>query len=247
MIAFLISVFLLFSSMVVAPVWAVFPTVESITASTFTDNTTGHAVAMPATVNVGDLLIILFIGEGGGVCNNTPSGWTLLWQEDGSGATFCAYAIDAIGDEDSTTVDVTTSLVTNAAVQTYRISGWVGTLSGLESAFDTGATDSTTPDPDSLTASWGVDDNLWIAWMGAINDAETCSAYPTNFDDNQTQTVADSGVNDSAEGCSATRNLNTATQDPGTFTISDSESWMAATLVVQPAAVTRRGTPIFFQ
>ncbi len=53
------------------------PTIQSVTATLFAADTTAHAVAMPATVGVGDLLLVLFANDGSATVT-TPDGWTLI-------------------------------------------------------------------------------------------------------------------------------------------------------------------------
>lgn len=209
-----------------------FPTIQSVTETIIAANQTQHLVNMPAIVDAGDLLIVLFVNDGSATVT-TPSGWSLLDSTaSGSAARLSCYAKDAVGDEDSTTVDFVTSASEYGVAQCFRITGWAGTVpDDVENATAaTGSDDS--PDPASLTASWGSDDNLWIAACG-YNSNGTVSAYP--FSSNNNNTIGDNGPHGCGLGGCAENNA-TATNNPGTFTLSGSTDWIAMTLVIEPAA-----------
>ena len=120
------------------------------------------------------------------------------------------------------------------AAQVYRITGWFGALVGLEIGTSAGAS-SDSPDPPSLTASWGALDNLFLTFVGGQDDDATVSSYPTNYT-NGTATLGGGGANLSGAAYSARRELAGATDDPGVYTLSESESWNANTLVVRPSS-----------
>ena len=74
-------------------------TVESSATEQFSTAANAHLVDMPATVDAGDLLLLLFSNDGNFV-PATPSGWTVLDTEPVSGAgQITIFAKDAIGDE----------------------------------------------------------------------------------------------------------------------------------------------------
>ena len=62
------------------------------------------------------------------------------------------------------------------------------------------------------------------------------SSYPTNYA-NGIDTLSGGGNNDAAEIGTARRELNASSDNPGIFTISQTEVIIAATLVIRPAAV----------
>ncbi|KKN50679.1 hypothetical protein LCGC14_0630280 [marine sediment metagenome] len=214
-----------------------FPVVSSRAQQAFTISTTVHAVTMPATVDSGDLLLVFF------VCDRTftvttPSGWTNLFNTTvGSDIRYNGYYKIADGTEDSTTVDFVTSSSNLAVADTYRITSWHGTTPPEVGTSATG-TDAN-PDPPSLSPSWGAEDTLFLALMG-IDDGGaasiTISAYPTSYTDGAFL-VANAA--DIASVClaSARRELNAASDDPGTFTASlSTEGWVAQTMAIRPVA-----------
>src|SRR3972149_4008656 len=141
------------------------PVVASVTATTFGSDTTGHLVSMPATVNAGDLLIVLFTNDGSATVT-TPDGWTQLASTpNGSAVRLSVYYKKAAGTEGGTTVDFVTSAAEQAAAQVYRITDWDGTTPPAISSAATGSSPS--PDPASLNPTgWGVEDTLWLAVAG---------------------------------------------------------------------------------
>ena len=111
--------------------WAAFPTVSSATGQPFGADTTDHNVTMPATVNAGDLLIVLFTNDGGGQTVATPVDWNQLFTTPNGASTagvrHGAYYKIAAGTEGGTTVNFVTSDTEHAVSVTYRITAWHGT------------------------------------------------------------------------------------------------------------------------
>ena len=213
-----------------------FPQVESVTETSFAAEPTSHLVQMPAIVDPGDLLVIL-VSLHQEPPSATPGGWSQLFLLALGADEFAAYAKDAVGDEDGTTVDVTTTIGASGAAQVYRITNWEGTLvNGVEVGTAVGA-QGTTPDPPSLTASWGAENNLWLAVAGAADDDQAATAYPTNYT-NGIDTLSGGGANSSGQVYSARRENAIATENPAVFTLATTEAWVANTIVIRPAPST---------
>jgi hypothetical protein len=124
------------------------PVVASVTEIAFGTDTTNHYVNMPSTVDVGDLLIVLFANDRNESVT-IPGGWTEL-ASDASGPHIRSsvfYKI-AAGTEGGTTVNFITSAAEEAAAQVYRITNWHGTTPPEISVAATGSDAS--PDPASL-------------------------------------------------------------------------------------------------
>ena len=206
------------------------PQVQSLTESTFASDTTTHNVSMPGAVSSGDLLLIIFVADAAPVVT-TPSGWTAL-------ATFThvtkcvVFGKVASGSEGGTAVDVVTDTSEKAAAQVFRITRWSGELSGVE--VGTSFADSGTSDinPPSLSPTWNVDRNLWIAVGGWGNALRTISLYPVNYT-NGVDTNAGSDTTGAALA-SARRSLYATSEDPGTMTLSAADSWYGFTIAVRP-------------
>ena len=215
------------------------PTITSVTTTARTSTTENPIpVSMPATVASGDLLgMLLETHSRNG--QTTPTGWTQVFQVAHNTSNRLGFFVkSADGTEGGTTVNVTTSATGGAsAACVFRVltAEWSGTLGDIEAT--TGVANTSTPNPSSHTHSAGSDDYLVIAAVGAIDDDETASAYPTDFSDNQTTIASGAGTNNGASVSMASRSFTGATLDPDAFTLTGSESIVAATIFISPAAV----------
>lgn len=214
------------------------PTVESVTVTPFATDANNHLVAMPATVNAGDLLLMMYAGDDSiaAATLTTPTDWSALSgpTDSPSSAQFVVYGKDAVGDEDGTTVDVVCSTTQKGVAHVWRISGWGGTLADDVDVGTAATGTSTTPNPPSVTAGWGSDTNLFISCFGGNND-NTVSAFPTSYTGNNNSNNSTGGTG-GATVASCSRALTAASDDPSTFTWSESTGWVAQTIVVKPAA-----------
>lgn len=211
-----------------------FPT-ASVTGGADAANGTTHTVTLPA-VSSGDLLIILMAMDG----NPTftwPAGANDAFTEIFSTANGTAVRLGAAyricnGSEPGS-VNVGTSASEGGGWNVYKITGWHGTTPPEDTGAGTTGLD-INPDPDTNTPSWGADDTLFIAVCAYDTGTRTVSAYPTNYSGNQTNNrwnnTAGAGVG------SADRNLNGTSDNPGTFTLSGIDDWVATTISVRPAA-----------
>lgn len=226
------------------PALAAAPTVTSITETQFTGNPTAHPCDLPATIEAGDLLTLtigLETGASSISSGPTEASWTELWSGTaGPGNPLGgSWALVADGTEDGGTATITTTGGMNGACQVHRIlaAEWLGSLSGVTAGTKTGGSGST-PNPPPVTPSWSGD-TLYMAQFGARNDDETVSAYPSGYTDNQTDTISGgaSGGTDGATVGTATKEGTAAAENPGTFTLTDSEDWVANTIAVAAADV----------
>jgi len=226
-----LALVLSFSLVTTVPALAA-PLVASVTETAFGTDTTDHHVDMPATVDVGDLLIVLFINDKDSTVN-TPTGWNLLVSEaNGKHVRASVYYRIAAGTEGGTTVNFVTSATEEAAAQVYRITNWHGTTPPEISTTATGT--DTTPDPASLDpAGWDVADTLWLVVAGQDRgDQGAPTAYPASYT-NGISTLSSNGTA-SCRIHSARRVLAAASENPGSFTIPVSEQWVAFTIAVRP-------------
>ena len=210
-----------------------FPTVESVTETSFASATTAHECDLPATVNAGDLLLLIFANDGNTV-QTTPSGWTALdKQTQGNQVYGGVYALDAAGTEGGGTVDVVTASAEAGSGHVYRITGWGGDVATHIdiSALAFGTSD--LPNPLTVTAGWGSEDNLFLAIACAGDDDESVNTGPINYT-NIIDVACGAGANNSGRSYSARRNLAAASDNPGSFDLTGSENWVAWTVVVAP-------------
>lgn len=189
---------------------------------------------MPATVDPGDLLIVILGQLAEAATVTTPSGWTAFHStQTGGVGRLSVYHKSASGSEDGGTVDFVTSSATTAAAQVYRITGWSAIEAATPATLSPG---STTPNPPSFNPSgWGTEDTLWIAYFGGANDDNIVTAYPANYT-NGIDTISGAGSDAGCEIGSARRENAAASEDPGPFTINGGEDWVAGTIAVRPAA-----------
>ena len=229
-----LALVLSFSLVTAVPALAA-PVVASVTETAFGTNTLDHYVDMPATVNAGDLLIVLFTNDGNDTVT-TPGGWTELASDaNGTYVRLSVYYRIAAGTEGGTTVNFATSGVEQAAAQVYRITNWHGTTPPEISTAATGT--STAPDPTSLNpAGWDVADTLWIAVAGQDRgDQSGTTAYPASYTDGISTQSSDPATIRVCRTLSARRVLTAASEDPGAFTIPVTDAWVAFTIAVRPA------------
>jgi len=208
------------------------PVVASVTETAFGTDTFDHYVNMPLTIDAGDLLIVLFANDRSRLVT-TPGGWIELASDtNGQHISLSVYYRIAAGIEGGTTVNFITSAEEEAAAQVYRITNWHGTTPPEISTAATGS--DAAPDPASLNpAGWDVADTLWIAVAGQDRGDQTgTTAYPAGYTDG-TSILSSTGTG-SCRTLSACRVLATASEDPGAFTITASEQWVAFTIAVRP-------------
>lgn len=222
-----------------------FPVVEEITATEFDSDTTTHAVNLPATVNAGDLLILLagFEYQATNATTSGPGGsWVEIYNYRTNNSRTVAYGLVAAGTEDGGTASVNTSANVYGVAHVYRIrqGTWEGTSVAANVASATTSGSSSDPDPPNLAPSWGAADTLWIAWASGNNNT-TVSSYPSSYT-NGTSAMGN-GALSYVLGATARRELNAASENPGTFNYaSNPSSWNATTIAIQPAAAAA-GTP----
>ena len=208
-----------------------FPSVSDITQTSNSTAQASHSVDLPATVDANDLLILIVAGYQRSI--TTPAGWTSKSSSGYQGI----FVKKAAGTEDGGTVTVEFDGDVPLAAQVYRIaaSSWSQDVSNVQVGTEaTGATK--TPDPPSVTASWGSDDNLFIESAGSYNDDQEMSAASTNYT-NLTNTISGGGDNAGCGVATARRELASDSDDPG---IMDkyplNQFWGAQTIVIKPVS-----------
>lgn len=204
-----------------------FPQVAASNTSKQDSAVTSHTVDLPSGIVSGNLLLCLFATDG----SNTltwPEGWTEVFSEDYSGNVHISVAFRNADGSEGSTITVTSTASQGSAHVTFRISGHEP---GSDPEVSSGAQGtSTTPDPDSLTPSWGAEDTLWIAVEGTGN-TNAVTGYP--FDDNQHVVYA---MTDYCSLGVCSDELHEASVNPGTFTTTFTYEWLACTVGVRPLA-----------
>lgn len=209
------------------------PTVDSVTATQVSVASATHNVVMPATVNAGDLLIIIVAWAASPGTVTTPTGWTL----GGTTNIVSVFTKIAVGTEGGTTVNVATVNSVKAAGQTYRMHKWYG--SDLTNSVTTALASSapgTSADPSAVTPTGGPDRFQVIAGLAVTaNPAITDAANYANFtqtDDGSVAVRLRTGRRQQA----AKDGIYMTTEDPAAFTWTGSQTWTAITIAVRPPA-----------
>ncbi|HWO07476.1 MAG TPA: LamG domain-containing protein [Candidatus Paceibacterota bacterium] len=216
---------------------AAFPVVEATNTSITDPASATHNVSLPAGVNAGDLLIVFFtVDDADTVSISTPAGWSSTFDfeysevggDDAQSAVF--YKI-ADGSEGSAVTITTTSGTGRSAHQSYRISGASGRVEWGTSQTAEDASSPITPDPPAVTPSWGAKDTLWLAVCSIVPENVTSVTAPASYTDIL------SNQSSFSESCSARRELNASSENPGTFSGSGTGFWFANTLAIEPETV----------
>jgi len=199
-----------------------FATVATSSSNTVTSGTSA-VTTFPTGVTAGDLLLLV-IATGAAPGTTTGwTGWTKLVNTTLGGKAEIAYRRYQAGD----TAPTIGGPSTGWAWLMLRITGGSATAAPEVGTFSTSA--SGQPDPPSYTASYGSAATLWIAIASATGNAIP-SAAPANY----TGLVQSSAAVGPTVGI-GTRQLTTATEDPGAFA-GFSGTWYAATIAVPPGA-----------
>lgn len=211
-----------------------FPAIEAVGETNGSAAATNKVCNLPAGIVSGDLLILLLRAAGDDT-HSTPTDWTpgpVNNKADASNDTQSIFYRVADGTEGGTvTVNGTASL--KFAAICWRITGDDGTIQWSADATGTSAT----PNPAALTPTGGAKDYLWL-WTGGWEGEQTSppAGNPTNYSN---PIGAGSGTGGAvATNCrvaGASRQLNAATEDPPSWTISVSDDWTAWTVAVPPA------------
>ena len=211
-----------------------FPYVQDSRVTANPDFTTSHTVGLPTIIDAGDLIVISFacLTNVTVTFPNEGVDWFEIFSRDQSNQTHLSIAYKiADGSEGGTNISVSTSGSSKSVHAVYSISDHNSSTNPPEAS--TGANGfGSNADPDSLTASWGADDNMFIVASGFDGTFPTGSiVWPTNYDDNR---LSPYSGNNGARTLVATREWSsTATQDPSTWIIENMQDWVACTVVVQ--------------
>ena len=193
---------------------------------------TSHTVDLPAGIVAGDLLIVVFAVRGNPGVTWGGTGFTEFFEVANGANHALALAYRQADGTEGATITVTTGASQKSAHTAYRITGHVNPATHAPEASAGATGNSAAPDPDSLSPTGGAKDYLWLAVLGWNQFGTTLTGYPTNYLNGITKTTSSGN---SANVGSAERELNAASENPGAFTLSASEQWIAATVAVHPA------------
>lgn len=212
-----------------------YPLVVSVNGGNNNTDSTSHTVNLPGSIVAGNLLLVFFSVDGNPTIT-FPAGWTQLFNtaRTEGGTTYvrfgCWYRI-ATGTEGAT-ITVNTSGPSGSqrsAHTSYQISNYTGVPVSA-----TATNNNQYPDPPILTPAWEAADTLWFATCGYDQGQRTVTGWPANYTMNQ-RNERSNDANGVGVG-TAGRQYNAASENPGTFTISASQRWVAATVAIRPVA-----------
>jgi len=218
-----------------------FPSILSVTPTDSTPDigsaTTSYALNLPAIINAGDVLIAAIHG-GFNVTsvawdNATAGTWTLVGQIYRTDAFISVYKRVADGTEDGKTLTLTLGVAGRPLGMVYRIGGATG---NTNAATQSNGFASSFAWP-TVTASWGVKDNLMLGLAGLNRDKTSITpsadyAYGTAMRTGSGTT----GIDQSLTAYYQQRNLAAATETAGSVTVSPSGASARVFIILEPAA-----------
>lgn len=210
------------------------PVYLSTTASSETGYVTAHDVALPTTAAGNHLVLVSgFDGSGGSI--SYPDGdtdWVEVLAVDlNANQKWRVWLRECDGTEDGS-VTITTSAANQSS---HRVLRYTSVRAGVAEGTtwdiaELGATGyGTTIDPPAVTTTWGATDNSFIVLLWAGGNSPTVSDYPDGYS-NTGATTARVTIATGTKASSST------SDNPNTFTISASNNYRAATLVLRGAA-----------
>lgn len=214
------------------------PTLESTTVTTISSSVTNAQFNLPGTYDTDDLLIAACVFREDGVTPDDGGGGTLEdWTQVDANvmSAFLSWQLwlkRADGAEDPT-IDFTLDGSNPCGAVIARVSGAYDT-GGEGTAFD--ITVNTTvniiddPNPPSVTATWGSDDQLYVEFCFAGNDSATHSPS-TGYG-----SLAQVGTAALATASMAFLAETSASDDPDAMSLDTPEATNVATMVIRPAA-----------
>lgn len=214
-----------------------FPAIQGTATTNGTTATTTPVVNLPTGIVSGETLLVLIRVASAGVID-WPAGWTELFDDasDASNDQTAAAYRKADGTEGATIT--LSSASAKFAALAWRINAAADPTVTAPQFATLAVGTSANPNPGSLSPTGGAKDYLWLA-VGGWEGEQTSppGTFPASYTLNQIG--ADSGIAGLvATNCrvaGAGRQLNAATEDPGTYTISASDDWTATTIAVHPS------------
>ncbi|MCF6332668.1 MAG: T9SS type A sorting domain-containing protein [Draconibacterium sp.] len=216
------------------PSGSVYPVVDGTAESEESSNTNLHKVALPINVESEDLLLIFWTdGQKSGASVTMPVGWSEIYAVNYNDARYYGWYKISDGNEGSEVI-VLTNYINKSAHNSYRIAK--GTYSDIPVAcIKTGS--SASPDPPIFTSGFGAIKTLWI--IASHSSGDDNDPEPTAPDEYTGYFIKsnymDYTLAHPVRMLTSRRELETATENPGSFTLGSSVDWAAVTVAVQGA------------
>jgi hypothetical protein len=212
-----------------------FPVVQDsdTQSGTRNSNSTSWTLTYPTNVVNGDLLL-LFIGRDGSSGSPTlPAGWNVYIDSASGTACRLVAAYKRADGTETGNFTYNPGASEQGAWRCIRVTGVHGSSDPAVGTAATGTSVNPNP-PNNDPAGWGTEDTLWIACYGQDDGRRSQTAIPTNYSNGFYD--ASGGSGGAALGTARRTNAVSA-ENPGTFTISNSQAWVAQTVAIRPATV----------
>lgn len=187
-----------------------------------------HTISLPASTSGKLIVLFIAINNSGGF--TWPAGWTEMFDA----ATTLSGAYRYCDGSEGASIIVTSGSSPRACAWAgYAFTGVPGSQNPEAGTAATGT--STSPDPPSLSPSWGGANNYWIAVAGGGSNAalQDISAYPASYTESQLYAEGTAGGANDGWIASALRRASGASENPAAMTIATSDDWAANTVAVR--------------
>lgn len=189
---------------------------QSITSSGSPD-----IVQLPSGIEAGELLIVLQTMSYDGITYGNPAGWSRFLTTTGAAAIQGWYKV-ASGGEGATLALTRNGGSALTLALSFRIRNFAGAPEGVANP---SPTSSPSPNPPSISPSWGLAKTLWMP-VAYANNASSLVAYPAGYGD------PDAVVNNK-QVAAAWRIATAASEDPGAFSFNATDGSRAATIAIR--------------
>ena len=209
------------------------PVVNSTATSREASDVTTHTITLPATVESGELLLVIcsFNGVPTVTWDNTSHGtWTQINNAGNATVRLVTQVKVADGTEDGGTLSVTTSVGEKSATVAFAIGTWEGTIAGGVQSPATTNGNNQAPDSAAATDSWGTVPRKTLT-MFAQEFNQAVDAWPSGYTLDQ-QLFTSTGTGSTSVGV-AGRNGTEGSQDPPAFDTNVTAAWRASTISVR--------------
>ncbi len=227
-----------------------FATLTFGTAYTNNSLATSHTIPLPTSPAAGErLYVVLTMRQASGTTASTfPSGFTKVLSDvanfDSTNNLVFAYKDLVGGDAEigASTISVSVSPTARVAGVAWKSTGHAATAPEAPTFNNTSS--GTNPNPPSCDPSgWGTEDTTWVAIFGGTATS-AINTFPTNYSSNNISGISTGGTAGTRTAFGlGTRNLNAASDDPGTFGTSTSGLYTAATIAIRSGAASQNVTP----
>ncbi len=188
---------------------------------------------MPSGLTAGDLIVVDFATSGGDA-HNAPSGFSTLFSTHDSDSNVRSTVWYKISTGSESGITATTATSSKSVHTTLRVSGVDATTPLVASSVN--GVISSSPNPTAVTATWGVDTNLYLAVGNWIGFGITVSSPPTGYSIVRADHM-EGGAGSDIDTAIYYKEATSSSDDPSAFSMSSSVEINVFTLAIQPASV----------